>query len=243
MQHRMEAIGNIIAQKNPDLVALQEMTAEHWKECLKSEAIRRYFWSPQAPQRYFTMLGSRLPAKMEPVRYPFKASKMQRDLLVMTVEPTGLPPLAFATSHLESLDEHKARRAQIDESLSILADHADAVFCGDTNINEAVDGHVKLPRDWEDAWLALKPDDPGYTFDVERNGMMAAVDGWARANKARLRFDRFWMKAANYAATEIELIDEPIKDGLWPSDHFGLLLTLQEWRQNRGDQRKDCSTT
>ncbi|CAE7214682.1 Ipo9 [Symbiodinium pilosum] len=233
----LEAIGNIIAQKNPDLIALQEMTAEHWQECLKSEAFRRYSWSPAPPHRYFTMLGSRLPVKTEPARHPFKASRMQRDLVTMIVEPSGLPPLAFATSHLESLDEHEARRVQINESLTQLAIHADAVFCGDTNINEAVDGNVKLPRNWEDAWLVLKPDDPGYTFDVERNSMMSAHDGWARANKARLRFDRFWMKMSNYAATDIELLDEPIKDGLWPSDHFGLLLTLQEWRQNRGDQK------
>eukprot|EP00439_Symbiodinium_sp_Y106_P085706 s109_g29.t1 len=195
------------------------MTAEHWQECLQSESFRRYFWSSAPRQRYFTMLGSRLPIKQEPVRHPFKASRMQRDLLMITVEPPELPPLTFATSHLESMDEHKdrnaaARRVQIDESLSRLADYPDVVFCGDTNINEAVDGNVKLPAEWEDAdaWLVLKPDDPGYTFDVERNRMMAASDGWARANNARLRFDRFWTKMTNYAATEIELLDEPIKD-------------------------------
>ena len=50
---------------------------------------------------------------------------------------------------------------------------------GDTNINEAVDGNVQLPRDWQamdfapclrcggeaspqDAWLVLKPEDPGW---------------------------------------------------------------------------------
>ncbi|CAE7706915.1 RRAGC [Symbiodinium sp. KB8] len=277
MKSRMEAIGKIIDQKSPDLIALQEMTAEHWQECLQSEPFRRYFWSPAPRQRYFTMLGSRLPIKQEPVRHPFKASRMQRDLLMLTVEPPELPPLTFATSHLESLDEHKARRVQIDESLSHLADYQDAVFCGDTNINEAIDGNVKLPGEWEDAWLVLKPDDPGYTFDVERNrpelvclffesqiscvtpgsccqhtadplrfpihrGMMAASDGWARANTARLRFDRFWTKMTNYAATDIELLDEPIKEGLWPSDHFGLLLTLQEWRRNRGDLKSDSCT-
>ncbi|CAE7398852.1 Tdp2 [Symbiodinium sp. CCMP2456] len=227
MRSRMEAIGKIIDQKSPDVIALQEMTAEHWQECLQSESFRRYFWSSAPPQRYFTMLGSRLPMKQEPVRHPFKASRMQRDLLMVTVEPPELPPLTFATSHLESLDEHKARRVQIDESLSRLADYQDAVFCGDTNINEAIDGNVKLPGEWKDAWLVLKPDDPGYTFDVERNRMMGASDGWARRNNARLRFDRFWTKMTNYAATEIELLDEPIKEDLWPSDHFGLLLTLQ----------------
>ena len=80
----------------------------------------------------------------------------------------------------------QARRVQIDESLSHLADYQDAVFCvlaststdrtecfrpshaltitrlrkcyvrhqcrgGDTNINEAIDGNVKLPGEWEDA--------------------------------------------------------------------------------------------
>ena len=31
-------------------------------------------------------------------------------------------------------------------------------------------------------------------FPIHR-GMTGASDGWARANKARLRFDRFWTKA------------------------------------------------
>ena len=63
----------------------------------------------------------------------------------------------------------------------------------------------------------------GFTFDVARNsswvrelwghrsGMMAKMDGWARAHRVRLRFDRFWIKVRNYAAASIELLDEPVE--------------------------------
>lgn len=69
------------------------------------------------------------------------------------VRPPELPALVFATSHLESLNEHEARRQQMALSLEDhLKDAEDVVFCGDTNINEAVDGDVKLPEPWKE-WL------------------------------------------------------------------------------------------
>ena len=48
-------------------------------------------------------------------------------------------PLVFATSHLESLDNAKARKAQLEESLRAFGGAHDVVFCGDTNIDEATD--------------------------------------------------------------------------------------------------------
>eukprot|EP00440_Ansanella_granifera_P016176 gb/GFBE01017572.1/.p1 GENE.gb/GFBE01017572.1/~~gb/GFBE01017572.1/.p1 ORF type:complete len:264 (+),score=61.54 gb/GFBE01017572.1/:1-792(+) len=247
MLRRMQAIGDIIQSTLPDVIALQEMTHEHWELCRRHEAFASYTWSGAPPrQRYYTLIGSRLPFVQEPLRQEFEVTLMGRDLLYAIVQPPGLPPLVFATSHLESLDRAKVRKTQIEESLKMLGKAADVVFCGDTNINEAVDGDVQLPSPWQDAWVALKPEDPGYTFDVSRNRMMAQHDNWARENNARLRFDRFWFKVSNYAPTAIDLLDNPIEGDLWPSDHFGLLLTLEEWRQNRGDLGKktaECSVS
>eukprot|EP00931_Biecheleriopsis_adriatica_P111137 TRINITY_DN85486_c0_g1_i1.p1 TRINITY_DN85486_c0_g1~~TRINITY_DN85486_c0_g1_i1.p1 ORF type:complete len:266 (+),score=44.24 TRINITY_DN85486_c0_g1_i1:40-798(+) len=228
MARRMQAICDIIGSKSPDLVALQEITAQHWALCREHPAMAGFTWSiPPPDQRYFTLLGSRWPFSHPPTRHEFEVTLMGRDLLYATVTPPGLPPLVFATSHLESLDRAKVRKEQIGESLQALQHASDAVFCGDTNIDERVDGEIALPAPWRDAWLEAKPDDPGYTFDVERNGMLLQLDDWARTNHARLRFDRFWIKSSSYAVSGIELLDETI-DGraLWPSDHFGLLLVL-----------------
>merc|ERR1712113_355334 len=90
-----------------------------------------------------------------------------------------------------------------------LSDAQDAVFCGDTNINEQYDGEVQLPYPWRDAWLELRPQDGGYTFDVERNEMLASRDKWAVSNHALLRFDRFWVKLTNYNLSSITLLDSP----------------------------------
>jgi hypothetical protein len=135
----------------------------------------------------------------------------------------------FATSHLESLDRAEERKQQIAEAMQVFSKDDDVVFCGDTNVNEAYDGEIVLPEGWKDAWTELRPSEPGFTFDIVRNTMMAKQDsGWAVANHALLRFDRFWVKLKHYTPIEIELIDDSVDGNLWPSDHFGLLLTLEE---------------
>eukprot|EP00435_Cladocopium_sp_Y103_P011411 s4660_g3.t1 len=251
MERRMKAIGDIIARTEPDLIAFQEMTPAHWDALSSHEVIKMYSWSDPPRQRYYTLIGSR--SNFEIVntfeRFPFKASRMGRDLLKVTVKPPDLPALVFATSHLESLDEYQARRRQIQESLDgHLNDAEDAIFCGDTNINDALDGDVLLPKGWKDAWLVLRPEDEGFTFDVARNSMVAEMDDWAFKNQARLRYDRFWIKVSNYAPVAIELLDEQIEEKLWPSDHFAVLLSMEEWRQHYGDKsqqksQRDCKAT
>merc|ERR1711998_443263 len=129
---------------------------------------------------------------------------------------TGNPPFVFATAHLESLNQARQRAKQLEFSLmqSPLASSSNSIFCGDTNINEGIDGQIRLPDSWEDAWKVKKTDCEGFTFDVARNPMVKALDGWARSNKARLRFDRFFSKLSNYDMIELELLGtEPI--GKW----------------------------
>lgn len=248
MAKRMEAIAGIIAARQPQVVALQEMTDIHWAECMKHQAFRVYHWSPP-PQNggYYTMLGCLEGFVAPPERFPFEVTMMERDLLVAEIRVAGLPPFLFGTSHMESLNSFKARREQMGESFNRLAQLGmacptqrveDMIFCGDTNINEQVDGVVKPPRPWQDAWFALRQGDPGYTFDVARNGMMARMDGWARDNRAQLRFDRFWTRLKNFQLEDIELVGVEALAGdrdpgpIWPSDHFGVLLTVKASKQS-----------
>ena len=51
---------------------------------------------------------------------------------------------------LEWFQEVSGRRTLDEKSERTLVCRPLVVQGGDTNINEAVDGHVKLPRDWED---------------------------------------------------------------------------------------------
>lgn len=243
----MEGIAHIITAKKPDVIALQEMTATHWESCLKHKSFQMYHWSdPPAEGRYYTLLGSLRPFPHAPMRSEFEVTMMGRDFLAARIKINGcnMPPLVVGTSHLESLNSFKVRREQMNQSFhrmdmvgetSSKSEVDDMVFCGDTNINEQIDGMVSLPHPWKDAWLELRgrSGDPGFTFDVDRNGMMAQMDGWAQENRARLRFDRFWTKLKHYRLDEIELVGVEALGGsadvetIWASDHFGLLLTLE----------------
>lgn len=260
MEKRMQAIGDIIQATEPHVVALQEMTETHWQVCQEHPAFRRYFWSPPG-RGYYTMLGSIRPFLTQPQRIPFRASNMKRDILMARVavgnsdeEAASLPPLVFGTSHLESLDFYHERRLQAQESLRALESLAEAndaggyvkdlVFCGDTNINEKVDGRFRLPSSWQDAWLEVhrgrEPEDLGFTFDALRNQMVWRMDGWARNNRAQLRYDRFWVRLSRYMVTQMELLgtetiqgDDPAQETpVWPSDHFGVLMTLALAEEN-----------
>lgn len=235
MIERMQAIGDIIAQHRPDVVALQEMTNQHFTLCNKHPAFRNFHWNEAPPgARYYTMLGSRMPFKKKTSRLPFRNTGMGRDLLFATIQPPGLPPLVVATAHLESLGEVEKRQQQMKEIFVRLEQNGsiDLVFCGDTNIDEGTDGVVSLPSHWQDAWKMLRPDEPGLTWDVKHNHMMARVDDWSREVHAQLRYDRCWMRLVNYSAEHIQVVgDQQIrgsegKESLWPSDHFGLLITL-----------------
>jgi len=243
----MQAIGDIILQHKPYVVALQEMTAQHWGACMRHPVFRTYHWSePPHGSRYFTMLGCIQPFVHIPHRLPFRASNMGRDIVIGIVAPLDgddeLPWLAIGTSHLESLDQAKMRKAQIKEGLDELESIAirswkethtveDLVFCGDTNIDEQVDGQVVPPLPWQDVWSTAHSRDPGYTFDVKRNQMMAQQDVWARSHNARLRYDRFWARLSYYEVGRCELLGterlQDVSEPVWPSDHFGLLLELE----------------
>ena len=76
-----------------------------------------------------------------------------------------------------------------------------------------------------DVWAALHPTEKGYTFDSERNPLIAKYE--------QMRYDRVLSKCINFAPVAIELIGTetiPSEDmslrKVHPSDHFGLLTTF-----------------
>ncbi len=281
MRMRMRAIGDIIAAHDPDIVALQEVTALHWRELARHDCLSEFHWftEPAADARYFTVLGSR--REMHgPQRVPFRssasASTMGRDLVHAAIDEAPFPVIA-ATTHLESLSRAGIRAAQLEESLRALdarsAGRVDVVFCGDTNIMP--DEMVTLPPGWIDAWDELQKkkrqtrrraarlmstsdstttsssapssfttptkrsagEAGGFTFDVARNKMVQREDAWASQHHMRARLDRFYVKLIHYSLKAIELVGtEPIdaRNLWWPSDHFGLLLHLEENRRPAG---------
>uniref|UniRef100_M8ALE3 Endonuclease/exonuclease/phosphatase domain-containing protein n=1 Tax=Aegilops tauschii TaxID=37682 RepID=M8ALE3_AEGTA len=93
---------------------------------------------------------------------------MGRELSMANVSIGGVT-LVLGTSHLESprreapwwdhdMNRNK-RAAQAKASLEWLGGSRNAIFCGDMNWDDKIDGTFPLPDGWADAWAQLKPDE------------------------------------------------------------------------------------
>ncbi|KAG2300952.1 hypothetical protein Bca52824_037424 [Brassica carinata] len=133
------------------------------------------------------------------------------------------------------------RVEQANEAVEILgANNPNVVFGGDINWDDKLDGKFPLPEKWVDVWEALKPGDPGFTYDTKANPMLSG-------NRAlQKRLDRFFCRLDDYKVGGVEMVGKEAIPGLssyvkekrvrgdvkklelpvLPSDHFGLLLTL-----------------
>ncbi|CAH0493418.1 unnamed protein product [Peronospora farinosa] len=87
---------------------------------------------------------------------------------------------------------------------------------------------VGLPNGWKDLWLSVpgNTEENGYTFDGTRNTLVTS-------RSFRSRLDRMYFysapteEAVKCVFDEIVIVgQEKIADGLWLSDHFGLLSTF-----------------
>ena len=108
------------------------------------------------------------------------------------------------------------------------------MLIGDLNWTDKNDGAPPFPGggDWADAWSLLHGQfDPGYTYDAQRNAMLAK--GKRRGLQSRL--DRAFVKLKQWEVESIEMVGtEPLRGGerwegrpVLPSDHYGLLVKLK----------------
>ena len=250
---RLEALGKVIAECDPHVLCLQEVTPQSMFALRAQEWWDGYVVGPKPPlQEYFSMMLFKRELGGELVRrdqHAFRNSQMGRYLDVVSYMrcPHSGVNFAVGSSHLESYinanrTSANERRVQIAECFSHLNKHPNAIFMGDTNWDDK-DGAVKTPEGWRDAWLELRPDDPGYTYDAKKNAMLRGY--------LQKRLDRAFVKLKHFEVKKIEMVGtEPIPDVTYhktvsnrgkaeilelpvlPSDHFGLLLTL------RGKARK-----
>eukprot|EP01062_Namystynia_karyoxenos_P083297 TRINITY_DN9563_c0_g1_i2.p1 TRINITY_DN9563_c0_g1~~TRINITY_DN9563_c0_g1_i2.p1 ORF type:complete len:463 (+),score=96.64 TRINITY_DN9563_c0_g1_i2:93-1391(+) len=86
---------------------------------------------------------------------------------------------------------------------------------------------------WTDAWLAVRPSDPGFSYDTERNKMFVR-----ERRREKERYDRVLVHSSaggGLRAVNASLVGtQPIRDGqrdpaggpLYPSDHFGVMVDI-----------------
>jgi endonuclease/exonuclease/phosphatase family metal-dependent hydrolase len=107
-------------------------------------------------------------------------------------------------------------RNNVVEALPFMsAVQAPAILVGDLNAPAGQEDQLYLFEEagWVDAWKALRPEDPGYTFE---------------AGQPTIRIDYAWLNPflANRLQDICIVADRPGLNGAHVSDHAGLLVTL-----------------
>ncbi|KAI0527379.1 hypothetical protein KFK09_002979 [Dendrobium nobile] len=221
---RMEAIGQLIQKHSPDIIFFQEITPYIYAIFCNSQWWQLYECSvppENVTKKYFCMLLSKLPV----TTFSNKSYENSiKEICLAKVDVGTNNHLVVATTHLKSPNPPKMnsskRIAQAEEAMSLLKNLPNVVFGGDMNWDESSDGPFPLDEDWVDAWTELRPGKDGWTY--------------LRPQK---RLDRFLCKLRDFKIIDIETIGKKaiaglsyhhnsMADRVYPSDHFGLLLTI-----------------
>jgi endonuclease/exonuclease/phosphatase family metal-dependent hydrolase len=218
----------LLQPKHPHVVCLQEVVARsfhaHFVPHFGHAGFRPFPARPPENANYFDAIFVREPLVVEDAqREPFSASRLGRALTTVRIAWAGRTFIVM-TGHLESLREgSEERKRQLAEVARRLR-HPDtlALFAGDTNLREAeTEG---LLDGIGDAWTMVgSPAELRHTWDPSATPNIRGGKGW-RA----LRFDRVLLSAGWNATAIAAMGRSPVDgaDGLWPSDHVGLRVTL-----------------
>ncbi|GAB1298017.1 Tyrosyl-DNA phosphodiesterase 2 [Apodemus speciosus] len=251
LPERARGVCSCLALYSPDVVFLQEVIPPYYalpKE--ESNQLHNYYSGNE--EGYFTAIllkKGRVKFKSQEI-IPFPNTKMMRNLLC--VNCAGMHPVengnthdkplqaaarvslggnefCLMTSHLESTREHSTERmSQLKTVLRKMQEAPDSttvIFAGDTNLrDQEVIKCGGLPDNVFDAWEFLgKPKHCQYTWDTKANNNLRI-----RA-ACKHRFDRIFFRAeeGHLIPQSLDLVGlDKLDCGRFPSDHWGLLCTL-----------------
>lgn len=223
---RGPAILKLLRESDADVIALQEVVPWFVAMLSKEEWVKKYH-VPKVAEKPLETGGQYLLSKfpIEKAVCPVLPGNQRRTVLLVTIKVGGRR-LEIANTHMESpLDDGKARAKQLDFIFGKLKDADDAVFLGDLNFGDKERPETShLDPNFLDLWRVLRPNDPGFTWNMEENEM-ARKGSFPR--EASRRLDRILLRSPIWKAKEVKIIgDTPLGEGkkeLFPSDHFGVL--------------------
>ena len=234
---RCEALLEIVRQCDADIICLQEIKTRYLNFILQQPWVQKGYqvsdFTGRTIQPYGVLLLSRLPITQ--LRLHRLPSMMARKLLVTGFE-LNRQTVEIATVHLESMKAFApSRKRQLSLIFPALAESQHVMLMGDFNFcaRRSPEENACIDPDYQDMWIVLHGDDPGYTEDTNINLMRLEKN----QKHKQVRFDRMLVRSSTpgWRPASIELLGtEPISANLpnvFPSDHFGLRGTLH-WVEN-----------
>ena len=239
MQERMEALGEIVEDREPHLLTFQEVTHDNLAVLQEQRWFSRYHLVPWPPdlakegKSHFVVILSSFPVERWQV-YTLKTSPRNRTLVVAETKSSFSSAEAgfvIATTHLAySAYNTRLREEQLKESIKIISAYDNVCVMGDLNIEDKVDGDIILPSPWIDAWLSIpgNTDNNGYTWDRSKTPFTSVVKKSVNATSYQARLDRVLCKLSDFKVKEMRIVgDKMTKSGILPSDHFGLFIVIE----------------
>eukprot|EP01012_Entosiphon_sulcatum_P061282 TRINITY_DN8672_c0_g1_i2.p1 TRINITY_DN8672_c0_g1~~TRINITY_DN8672_c0_g1_i2.p1 ORF type:complete len:1107 (-),score=196.52 TRINITY_DN8672_c0_g1_i2:345-3638(-) len=235
-----------IERLNPEVVGLQEVTQPLLVALKESPFVRKFYRISDVSDRSITPDGqlilSRLPFRGPCQLFwltPGKKMLFGKVALPILEGDETERVLTVACVHLISdyAPESKKRRLQEAGKLfQVLTPVGDSLVLGDFNFgdNEPEQREVDW-ADFEDVWPAVRPGDPGMSFDLTRNTL---ADITSKRTRTPRRLDRVLIRspalrplAAELVGTECVVVPGGGPEGsdfrLFPSDHFGVFTRLR----------------
>jgi tyrosyl-DNA phosphodiesterase 2 len=225
-EQRYLTIADLLGERRPDVIALQEVTPAALKTFLDQPWVRDEYLSASAvgsdAGNYGMLMLSRVPIAR--VTYSRLPTRQSRGFLEVELAVNDARPIVCCL-HLDSgKSSARLRGWQLRRVFRTLRTAEDAVLLGDFNMRDAENDRIVAP--FCDVWPALRPHEAGFTEDTSINLMR--LD--ARKKKRQVRFDRVLIKGTRWRAASIELLGtQPISPDLprvFPSDHFGVACRL-----------------
>lgn len=225
-EQRYRAIADLLRERRPDVIVLQEVTPGALEIFLDQEWIREEYLSASVVGGGAGNYGMLTLARVPVVRasYSQLPTRQTRGFLEVELAIDGARQIICCV-HLDSgKSSARLRGWQLRRIFRALSTAENAVVLGDFNMRDAENERIVAP--FCDVWPALRPHDPGYTENTSINLMRFD----ARNKKRHVRFDRVLLKGNRWRAASIDLLGtDPISAEMprvFPSDHFGVECRL-----------------
>jgi tyrosyl-DNA phosphodiesterase 2 len=229
-EQRHLAIADLLRERRPDVIVLQEVTPSALELFLEQPWIRDEYLSVSAVGGDLGNYGMLTLSRVPVVRatHSHLPTRQTRGFLEAELALEGLRQVVCSV-HLDSgKSSARLRSWQLRRIFRTLRKVENALVLGDFNMRDAENERIAPP--FCDVWPALRPADPGYTENTSINLMRFD----ARSKKRHVRFDRVLVKGNHWRPVSIELLGtQPISPELprvFPSDHFGVECRLTRHR-------------